>query len=122
MIPLELHVDDAGMAELVAASGLCHGSKRRATEVEVVLGDRVVIHVGDDHRLRVAGACRVVDASYLKKSKQQTQLVSQNSDLAFSFIFVSTRAPSSEMEIITLLANADHVNLPDSTTRSPCRP
>jgi hypothetical protein len=71
MIPLELHVDDAGMAELVAASGLCHGSKRSATEVEVILGDRVVVHVGDDYRLRYAGACRVVDASYLKKASNR---------------------------------------------------
>jgi hypothetical protein len=33
----------------------------------VVLGDWVVVHVGDHHRLRVARARGVVDASYLKK-------------------------------------------------------
>ena len=55
------------MAELVAAAGLGHGAERRAAEVEVVLGDGVVVHVGDDHRLRVAGARSVVGTSYLKK-------------------------------------------------------
>jgi hypothetical protein len=65
--PPELDVDDAGMAELVVAAGLCHGTKRRAAEVKVVLGDWVVVHVGDHHRLRVARARGVVDASYLKK-------------------------------------------------------
>ena len=65
--PLELDVDDAGMAELVVAAGLGHGAEGRAAEVEVVLGDGVVVHVGDDHRLRVAGARRVVGTSYLKR-------------------------------------------------------
>jgi hypothetical protein len=36
----------------------------------VVLGDRIVVHVGDDHRLRVAGACSVVLASDLPKKVQ----------------------------------------------------
>jgi hypothetical protein len=65
--PLELDVDDAGVAELVVAAGLCQGPKRRAAEVKVVLGDWVVVHIRDRHRLRVAGARRVVEASYLKK-------------------------------------------------------
>jgi len=65
--PPELDVDDAGVAELVVAAGLCHGTKRRAAEVKVVLSDWVVVHVGDHHRLRVARARGVVDASYLKK-------------------------------------------------------
>jgi hypothetical protein len=64
--PLELDVDDAGVAELVGAAGLGHGAERRAAEVEVVLGHGVVVHVGDDHRLRVAGAGWVVLASYLQ--------------------------------------------------------
>lgn len=63
--PLELDVDDAGVAELIIAAGLCQGTKRRAAEVKVVLGDWVVVHVSDCHRLRIAGACRVVEASYL---------------------------------------------------------
>jgi hypothetical protein len=35
----------------------------------VVLGHRVVVHVRDNHRLRLAGAGRVIGASYLNKSK-----------------------------------------------------
>ena len=66
--PPELDVNDAGMAELVIASGLCQGPKGCAAEVKVVLGDRVVVHVGDRHRLWVSGAHRVVEASYLKRS------------------------------------------------------
>jgi hypothetical protein len=69
--PLELDVDDAGVAELVVAAGLGHGAERGATEVKVVLGDRVVVHVSDDHRLRIAGARIVVDTSYLEKGQQQ---------------------------------------------------
>ena len=49
------------MAELFVAAGLGHGTEGRAAEVEVVLGHRVVVHVGDDHALRPAGA-RVVGA------------------------------------------------------------
>lgn len=65
--PPELDVDDASVAEFIVAAGLCHITKRRATEIKVVLGDWVVIHVGDHHSLRVARACRVVDTTYLKK-------------------------------------------------------
>ena len=74
-LPLELDVDDAGVAELIAAARLSHGAERRAAEVEVVLGDRIVVHVGDDHRLRVAGACSVVLASDLqiKKGSKTTE-------------------------------------------------
>ena len=73
--PLELDVDDAGVAELVVAAGLGHGAEGRAAEVEVVFGHRVVVHVGDDHRLRVAGARSVVGTSYLKKGKQQMEFL-----------------------------------------------
>ena len=58
--PLELDVDDAGVAELVVAAGLGHDAERRAAEVEVVLGHGVVVHVSDDHRLWVARAGRVL--------------------------------------------------------------
>jgi mannose-6-phosphate isomerase-like protein (cupin superfamily) len=66
--PPELHVDDAGMAELVVETGLGHGAERGAAEVQVVPGHRVVVHVGDHHRLRRAGAGRVIllCASYLE--------------------------------------------------------
>jgi hypothetical protein len=40
----------------------------------VVLGHRVVVHVGDDHRLRVAGARIVVGASYLKMGIAATRM------------------------------------------------
>jgi hypothetical protein len=73
-IPLELDVDDAGVAELVVAAGLGHGAERRAAEVEVVLGHGVVVHVSDDHRLWVAGAGRVVLASYLESQVKRLQL------------------------------------------------
>jgi hypothetical protein len=63
--PPELDVDDSGMPELVVAFFLGHGAERRAAEVEVVGGHRVVVHVGDDHRLRDAGALRVGDATNL---------------------------------------------------------
>ena len=59
-LPPELHVDDPGVAELVVEAVGGHGAERRAAEVEVVLGHRVIVHVGDDHRLRHAGAGRVV--------------------------------------------------------------
>ena len=74
-LPLELDVDDAGVAELIAAARFSHGAERRAAEVEVVLSDRIVVHVGDDHRLRVAGACSVVLASDLqiKKGSKTTE-------------------------------------------------
>jgi hypothetical protein len=41
----------------------------------VVLGNRVVVHVRDDHRLRHAGAGRVValKAPYLGRRKSQAQ-------------------------------------------------
>jgi len=71
-LPLELDVDDAGVAELIAAARLSHGAERRAAEVEVVLGDRIVVHVGDDDRLRVAGACSVVLASDLQRKGSKT--------------------------------------------------
>jgi hypothetical protein len=58
--PPELHVDDPGVAELVVEAVVGHGAERRAAEVEVVLGHRVVVHVGDDHSLRHAGAGGVV--------------------------------------------------------------
>ncbi|KAE8803253.1 hypothetical protein D1007_20832 [Hordeum vulgare] len=57
--PLELHVDDAGVAELVVAAFLGHGAEGGAAEVEVVAGDRIVVHVRDDHRLGDTGARRV---------------------------------------------------------------
>ena len=70
--PLELDVDDAGVAELVVAAGLGHGAERRAAEVEVVLGHGVVVHVSDDHRLWVARAGIVVCASYLEKKVKRS--------------------------------------------------
>ena len=70
--PSELDVNDAGVAELIIAPGLCQGPKCCAAEVKVVLGDWVVVHVGDRHHLRVSGARRVVEASYLKKAKRPT--------------------------------------------------
>jgi hypothetical protein len=68
------------VAELVVASGLGHGAKSRAAEVEVVLGDRVVVHVSDDHRLWVAGAGRVVLAPYLAgtETRQGSLVKSRN--------------------------------------------
>ena len=67
-------VDDAGVAELVVLAGLGHGAERRAAEVEVVPCDRVVVHVGDDDRPRLAGASRVVgfDATYLKRRDRKS--------------------------------------------------
>ena len=84
------------MAELVAAAGLGHGAERRAAEVEVILGHGVVVHVSDDHRLRVAGAGIVVLASYLEKKKvKRSWLVeSQNYASAFSFSFPLRQAPN----------------------------
>jgi hypothetical protein len=72
----------------------------------MVLGDRVVVHVGDDNCLRVAGAGRVVDASYLK-IRQAIELVKQwlNSFLApspFPRGQDTVIASSSEMEIVVL--------------------
>ena len=69
--PPELHVDDAGVAELVVEAVLGHGPERRATEVEVVPGHGVVVHVGDDHPPRLAGAGRVVggDTSDLDETR-----------------------------------------------------
>lgn len=58
-VPLELHVDDAGVSELVVALVFRHGAECRAAEVEVEAGDRVVVHVRDDHRLRHPRARRV---------------------------------------------------------------
>jgi hypothetical protein len=56
------------VAELVVEAGLGHCAERGAAEVEVVPGHRVVVHVGDHHCLRLAGAGRVVTlcASYLE--------------------------------------------------------
>lgn len=54
--PPELHVDDAAMAELVGEAGLGHGAERLAAEVEVVGSEGVVVHVGDEHHHRLAGA------------------------------------------------------------------
>jgi hypothetical protein len=70
--PPELHVDDPGVPEPVVQAGTRHGAERRAAQVEVVLGHRVVVHVGYDHRLRHAGAGRVVapEAPYLGKEGQ----------------------------------------------------
>jgi len=82
--PLELDVDDAGVAELVVAAELGHGAERRAAEVEVVLGHGVVVHVSDDHRLWVAGARRVLLASYLGKKIERSSFISQNSKLCWS--------------------------------------
>jgi hypothetical protein len=66
--PPELHVDDPGVPELVVQAPAGHGPERRAAQVEVVLGHRVVVHVRDDHRLSHAGAGRVValQAPYLQ--------------------------------------------------------
>ncbi|BAH94993.1 Os10g0555651 [Oryza sativa Japonica Group] len=58
----ELDVDDARVAELVVEPRLGHGAERRAAQVEVVPGHGVVVHVGDDHRLDVARARRVLVA------------------------------------------------------------
>ena len=69
--PLELDVDDAGVAELVVAAGLGHGAEGRAAEVEVVLGHRVVVHVGDDHRLHLAGAGLVLGAPNLRDPRER---------------------------------------------------
>jgi hypothetical protein len=65
--PPELHVDDAGVAELVVPAWHRHGAECGAAEVEVVAGDGIVVHVRDDHRLRDARARRVVlsNAPYL---------------------------------------------------------
>jgi len=65
--PPELDVDDARVPELVVQPGLGHGAERRAAQVEVVLGHRVVVHVRDDHTLRSAGASVVgaIQAPYL---------------------------------------------------------
>jgi hypothetical protein len=65
--PPELDVDDAGVAELVVEPRPGHGAERRAAEVEVVLGHRVVVHVRDHHALGSAGASVVaaVEAPYL---------------------------------------------------------
>ncbi|KAF7084805.1 hypothetical protein CFC21_088336 [Triticum aestivum] len=68
--PLELHVDDAGVAELVVSAVLGHGAEGGAAEVEVVAGHRVVVHVGDDHRLRDAGARCVSHAPYLHATQR----------------------------------------------------
>jgi hypothetical protein len=51
MNPSELDVDDARGAELVVEAGLGQPAEHRVIEVEVALGHRVVVHVGDDHRL-----------------------------------------------------------------------
>jgi hypothetical protein len=58
------------VAELVVEAPVGHGAERRATEVEMVSGDWVVVHVGDHDCLRIAGAGRVVtlEASYLENS------------------------------------------------------
>lgn len=58
----ELDVDDAGVTELVVAAGLGELAEGGAAEVEVEGGDRVVVHVRDHHRLRPAGAGRVLAA------------------------------------------------------------
>ena len=63
------------MAELVVEAGLGHGAERRAAEVEVVLGHRVVVHVGDDHRLRLAGAGFVLGAPNLRDPRQNVRYV-----------------------------------------------
>jgi len=92
--PPELEVDDAAVAELVLEAGHGHGAERRAAEVEVVLGHRVVVHVGDDHRLRVAGTGSVFGASYLGKKKgNKTEWVeTQNCARAFRFHYGLTAA------------------------------
>jgi hypothetical protein len=58
--PPELHVDDARVPEPVVHAGPRHGPERRAAQVEVVPGHRVVVHVRDHHRPHLAGAGRVV--------------------------------------------------------------
>ena len=58
------------MAELVVEAGLGHPAERRAAEVEVVLGHRVVVHVCDDHRLRLPGAGFVLGAPNLRDPRQ----------------------------------------------------
>ena len=45
MSPGELDVDDARVAELVVEVGLGQPAEHRGTEVEVVFGHRVVVHV-----------------------------------------------------------------------------
>jgi hypothetical protein len=51
MNPGELNVDDARGAELVVEARLGQPAEHRVTEVEVALGHRVIVHVGDDQRL-----------------------------------------------------------------------
>jgi hypothetical protein len=48
VVPLELHVDHAGVAELVVTAILGHGSEGGAAEIKVVAEDRVVVLVRDD--------------------------------------------------------------------------
>ena len=79
------------MAELVVAAGLGHGAERRAAEVEVILGHGVVVHVSDDHRLWVAGAGRVLLASYLGK---KINGIAQKSKVCSSFPFPLRQAPN----------------------------
>jgi hypothetical protein len=66
-IPPELDVDDAGVAELVVEAGLGEAAERGAAKVEVVLGHRVVVHVGDDNHLLPPGAGRVLLAANLQQ-------------------------------------------------------
>jgi hypothetical protein len=75
--PGELDVDDAGVAELVVEAGLGQPAERSAAEVEVVLGHRVVVHVGDDHRLRPPGAGRVLPAPNLRPSRSQCAVINK---------------------------------------------
>jgi hypothetical protein len=65
--PPELDVDDAGVAELVVEAGLGEAAEGGPAEVEVVLGHRVVVHVGDDHHLLPPGAGRVLLAANLQQ-------------------------------------------------------
>ena len=64
-IPPELHVHDAAVAELVVEAGLCQGAEGLAAEVEVVGSDGLVVHVGDEHRDRLARALGFFLASHL---------------------------------------------------------
>jgi hypothetical protein len=65
--PLKLDVDDAGVVDLLRPD-LAMASK---AVLEVVLGDRAIVYASDDDSLRVAGAGRVFDASYLRTAKRQ---------------------------------------------------
>jgi hypothetical protein len=77
----------------------------------VVLGHGVVVHVRDHHRLRLAGAFTVVDASYLENvpSRKSTNalLLSVSAILDRHHCLLDVRPDT---------------NVPGSRRRIPCRP